>query len=118
MGSSPGRARSCAPCARGIRLVALTNWSAETFPHATGAWPEVFALFDDIVVSGEEGIAKPDPAIFAVLAARLGADLDGIPYIDDSPANLAAGARAGLDAIRFVDAEDLGRELRVRGLLP
>ncbi len=104
--------------ARGIRLVALTNWSAETFPHATGAWPEVFALFDDIVVSGEEGIAKPDPAIFAVLAARLGADLDGIPYIDDSPANLAAGARAGLDAIRFVDAEDLGRELRVRGLLP
>ena len=49
---------------RGVRLVALTNWSAETIHHGPEAFPEVFDLFDDIVVSGAEGVAKPDREIF------------------------------------------------------
>src|SRR5579875_262489 len=50
---------------RKVHLVALTNWSAETIHHLPEAFPELGALFSDIVVSGAEGVAKPDPEIFA-----------------------------------------------------
>lgn len=102
---------------RGVRLVALTNWSAETFHHAPEVFPEVFALFDDIVVSGAEGVAKPQPEIFEVLARRLGHPVEGVFYVDDSLRNVDAARRAGLDAVHFTDADALGQELRGRGLL-
>ncbi len=103
--------------ARGVRLVALTNWSAETFHHAPEVFPEVFALFDDIVVSGTEGVAKPHPEIFEVLADRLGQPLKGVFYVDDSLRNVHAARDAGLDAVHFTDAATLLVELRRRRLL-
>ena len=102
---------------RGVRLVALTNWSAETIHHGPEAFPEVFALFDDVVVSGAERVAKPDPAIFEVLARRLGHPVEGVFYVDDSVPNVAAALTAGMDAVRFTDAATLRGDLRVRGLL-
>jgi 2-haloacid dehalogenase len=102
---------------RGVRLVALTNWSAETFHHAPEQYPEVFALFDDIVVSGAEGVAKPDPEIFEVLARRLAQRITGVFYVDDSAPNVHAARVAGMDAVRFTDASALRAELRRRGLL-
>jgi 2-haloacid dehalogenase len=102
---------------RGTRLVALTNWSAETFHHAPQAFPEVFDLFEDVVVSGAEGVAKPDAQIFTVLADRLGHPLDGVLYVDDTVGNVEAARGVGLDAVHFTDAETLRSDLRVRGLL-
>jgi 2-haloacid dehalogenase len=102
---------------RGVRLVALTNWSQETFHHAPAAFPDVFALFDDIVVSGAEGVAKPDPAIFGILSRRLGHPVDGVFYADDSLANVAAARAAGMDAVHFTDADTLRVHLRERALL-
>lgn len=117
-GLVPGTAAILADLhARGVRLVALTNWSAETVHHGPDAYPEVFALFDDLVVSGEEGVAKPDPEIFSILERRLGHPLDGVVYVDDNERNVEAGAAAGLDALRFVDAAGLRADLRRRGLL-
>ena len=46
--------------AQGVRLLALTNWSAETFPAARERFPS-FRRFEAIVVSGEHGLAKPTP---------------------------------------------------------
>ncbi len=103
--------------ARGVRLVALTNWSAETFRHAPETYPEVFALFDDVIVSGVEGVAKPDPAIFEVLGRRLGHSIDGVLFVDDAEANVAAARAAGMDAVRFTDAASLSEDLVRRGLL-
>ena len=102
---------------RGVRLVALTNWSAETFHHAPEAFPEVFALFDDIVVSGAEGVAKPDPDIFQTLRLRLGHPIEGVLYVDDSARNVEAARSAGMDAVRFTDASALLEDLRGRDLL-
>lgn len=102
---------------RGVRLVALTNWSAETFGHGPEAYPEVFALFDDVVVSGAEGVAKPDPRIFRILARRLGHPVDGVFYVDDNLDNVDAARAAGMDAVPFVDAGTLLEDLRERGLL-
>ena len=103
--------------ARGVRVVALTNWSAETFHHAPERFPEIFALFDDVVMFGEDGVAKPDPAIFEVLGRRLSHPIDGVLFVDDAAGNVAAARDAGMDAVRFTDADTLGAELRERGLL-
>jgi 2-haloacid dehalogenase len=101
----------------GVRLVALTNWSAETIRHLPEAHGDVVELFDDVVVSGIEGVAKPDPRIFAVLGQRLGEPLAGMFYVDDSPRNVAAARDAGMDAVHFTDAAALRRELVARGLV-
>lgn len=102
---------------RGVRLVALTNWSAETIHHLREVFPDVWALFDDIVVSGAEGVAKPDPEIFDVLARRLGHPLEGVFYVDDSARNVGAARAAGMDAVHFTDAASLRGELERRALL-
>jgi 2-haloacid dehalogenase len=102
---------------RGVRLVGLTNWSAETFHHAPEAFPDVFAYFDDVVVSGVEGVAKPDPEIFEILRRRLGHPIDGVLYVDDTARNVEAARRAGMDAVHFTDAVALRTELQRRGLL-
>lgn len=102
----------------GVRLVGLTNFSAQTYPVAPHLFPEIFALFDDVVVSGAEGVAKPDPAIFAILERRIGQSLNAIAYVDDSLANVEAARILGMDAIHFTDAATLTEHLRARHLLP
>ena len=102
---------------RGVRLVALTNWSAETIHHGPEVFPEVFDLFDDLVVSGAEGVAKPDREIFEILSRRLAQPIGGVFYVDDSPRNVEAARAAGMDAVHFTDAAALLEELKRRGLL-
>ena len=101
--------------AAGIPLYALTNWSSELFPQALIRYG-FLDLFKDIIVSGDEGVAKPDPAIFDILEKRIGQPLDGCIFVDDSPANITAAAQAGLDAIHFTDTGHLRDDLLVRGL--
>jgi 2-haloacid dehalogenase len=117
-GLVPGTARILhALHEHGVRLVALTNWSAETIHHGPEVFPEVFALFDDIVVSGAECVAKPDREIFEVLARRLTHPIGGVFYVDDNLRNVDAARAAGMDAVHFTDAAVLLGELRRRGLL-
>jgi 2-haloacid dehalogenase len=99
----------------GIPLYALTNWSDELFPMALKRF-DFLDLFDDIIVSGEERVAKPDPRIFEILQERIGRSLHDCIFIDDSPPNIEAAAAAGLDAILFTDTGHLREDLAVRGL--
>jgi len=98
-----------------IPLYALTNWSAELFPAARSRFG-FLGLFEDIIVSGREGVAKPDPEIFGILQKRIGHSLDRCIFIDDGLPNVNAAAEAGLDAILFTDTGHLREDLRVRGL--
>lgn len=101
---------------RGHALYALTNWSAETFPEALRLHPRL-AMFRDVIVSGREGLAKPDPAIFRLALARWRLAAKETVFIDDNPANVAAAAALGIDALRFTGVEALEAELSGRGLL-
>ena len=101
--------------AAGIPLYALTNWSKELFPVARSRF-EFLDLFEDIVLSGQEGVAKPDPEIFKILQQRIGHSLHGCVFVDDSPRNVEAAAEAGLDAILFTDTGHLRQDLVMRGL--
>ena len=102
--------------AAGVPVYALTNWSAETFGIARERF-EFLEWFDGVLVSGEERMIKPDPAIFRLLLDRFGLDPGAAFYVDDSPANVAAADRLGFDAVRFTSPAQLRRDLEARGLL-
>ena len=102
--------------ATGIRLLALTNWSAETFPFAPPRYP-FLGWFEAVIVSGEVELAKPDPAIFQLLVDRHGLEPARTVLIDDSVANVEAANALGFRAIRFTDAAALRRDLNAIGLL-
>jgi 2-haloacid dehalogenase len=103
--------------AAGVPLFALTNWSAETFVFARERF-EFLGWFDGVVVSGEERLVKPDPRLFRRLLDRFGLAPEATVFVDDSPANVTAARRLGMDAVRFTDPEGLRRDLIGRGLLP
>lgn len=102
--------------ADGLPLYALTNWSAEKFPVALARFP-FLGWFEAITVSGQIGMRKPDPRIFRHLLDRHGLNAPETLFIDDSPANVAAAAALGLQAIRFTGPAALRRSLAARGLL-
>lgn len=101
--------------AAGIRVFALTNWSRELFPLALHRF-DFLDLFEDIVVSGVEGVRKPDPEIFQILGKRIGRSVASCIFVDDSPANIKAATAAGMDAILFSDTGHLRKDLARRGL--
>jgi 2-haloacid dehalogenase len=102
--------------ARGTRLYALTNWSKETFPLARARF-DFLGWFRDIVVSGDELMAKPDPAFYQLAARRCGLVPERTVFIDDMPVNVEAACALGFDGIRFTGAEPLRAALLERGLL-
>jgi 2-haloacid dehalogenase len=101
---------------RGHRLYALTNWSAETFPVARAKFG-FLDWFEDIVVSGEVKLAKPDPRIFALAIERCRLYPARTLFIDDSPRNVVAGRNAGLHALHFTGPKPLRTELVRLGLI-
>jgi 2-haloacid dehalogenase len=97
------------------RLLALTNWSSETFPVARATFG-FLDLFEGIVVSGDEGVAKPDAVLFRTLIDRYALVPRETVFIDDSAANVEAAAQIGLVAVRFTDPEQLRADLSRLGL--
>lgn len=100
----------------GVNLYCLTNFGAELFAQFRKG-EAIFDLFDDIVVSGEEKIAKPDPGVYEILERRSGRRGEQIFFVDDNDANVEAARRRGWDAHLFVDADTLEKQLAASGLL-
>jgi 2-haloacid dehalogenase len=100
----------------GVPLFAITNFGHELWMRFRPTYP-VFDRFDDIVVSGTEKIAKPDPAIFALAALRFGYPPGAMLFIDDNEANVIAARECGWLTHHFVDAQVLELDLRARGLI-
>lgn len=102
---------------RGTPLYSITNFSAEKFALTRRRF-DFLNLFDGIVVSGEEWLVKPDPAIFRLLLDRYGLEAADCVFIDDSAANVEAASRVGMVAHHFTGADRLRGELEGLGLLP
>ncbi len=102
---------------RGTPLYALSNMPAETWGEVFAAYP-ILRRFRQIVVSGEAGLVKPDPAIFHLTLARMGGPSpDEVLFIDDSPRNVATADALGFRTHLFRDAAGLERTLILEGLL-
>jgi len=102
--------------AAGYPLYGLSNWPAEKFALVRPQYP-IFEAFDEIVISGEVKIAKPERAIFEALLRRSGRRAEECLLIDDSEANIQAAKELGFQAIRFQSPEQMEAELRARGIL-
>lgn len=99
----------------GIRTYALTNFSAETFPLALARFPFLHD-FDGTIVSGHEGLVKPDAAIYELLMTRYAVAPERAVFIDDKQENVEAARALGMAGIHFTDAALLRQQLREMGL--
>lgn len=93
-----------------VRLFALTNWSAETWPHALERFG-FLDLFEDILVSGREKLAKPDPRIFDLACARFRLAPQETLFIDDNEKNIQQAREMGFMTQWFRDPAVLRTEL-------
>jgi 2-haloacid dehalogenase len=85
---------------RGVRLYALTNMEAETYPRRRARY-EFLGWFDGTVVSAYEGTIKPEAEIFRRMIRRFELNPAATVLIDDSAANLAAARRLGMITVQF-----------------
>jgi 2-haloacid dehalogenase len=99
----------------GVPLFALTNFGAEFFSGFRPTQP-IFELFSDIIVSGVERFAKPDPRIYEIAEARFGFPPEALFFTDDNPANIAAASKRGWRTHLFQDAPALEAALTAQGL--
>lgn len=85
---------------KGVRLFVLSNSSAETLPRSERV-AELLARFDGVLVSGEVGILKPDPRIYALAVERFGLNPAETLFVDDNEANVAAAIACGWQGHHF-----------------
>ncbi|HEY6294374.1 MAG TPA: HAD family phosphatase [Streptosporangiaceae bacterium] len=100
--------------AAGVPCLALSNMEAETFPLRRARFA-FLDWFDGCVISGIEGVAKPDRRIFEILLRRYRLAPAATLFIDDAPPNVAAARELGLHALHYTSAGALRRELRSLG---
>lgn len=101
--------------ARGVPVLALTNFGRETFAFAQ-ARHDFLNEFDRVFASGHLGLLKPDPAIYAVVEAA-GYAPETLLFADDRADNIAAAAARGWHTHHFTDSAGWARRLVTEGLL-
>jgi 2-haloacid dehalogenase len=100
----------------GLKLYALTNWSAETFPVALELY-EFLHWFDGRLVSGEERIRKPSPEIYQLLISRFDIRPEESIYVDDNLRNVLPARELGFCGIHFRSPQQFREELLKLGVL-
>ena len=103
--------------AAGVPQFGLTNWPAEMFPRALERFP-VLRTLRGVVVSGEEGVAKPSAEVFQRVLDRFRLEAPSCLFVDDAERNVAAAAELGFAVERFTTPEAFRARLVHEGLLP
>ena len=93
------------------KVVALTNWSAETFPVALERF-DFLHWFEGIVVSGTEKMRKPFNEIYELTLNRFNIEASQSLFIDDNARNIEAAKKMGINTIRFNNPTQLKSELK------
>ena len=99
-----------------LKLYALTNWSAETFPVALELY-DFLHWFDGRLVSGEEKVRKPFPVIYRLLIERFGIQPERAIYVDDNIRNVLPARDLGFVGIHFRTPQLFREELKELGVL-
>jgi len=94
-----------------FRTGLLSNAFSDLRHYLTDVW-KIADAFDEIIISAEVGIAKPDPRIYALALERLGVDAGEAVFVDDFIENIQAAQAAGLRGIHFRSAQQARRELQ------
>ncbi len=102
--------------AAGMPCFALSNMEPETFRLRRARFG-FMDWFDGHVISGFEGVAKPDPRIFKILLDRHDLREDRCVFVDDQARNVVAARDLGLIAVRFSSPGQLREDLHALGLV-
>ena len=97
--------------------LALCSNAVLDLRYILGQRPDIHGLFEEVVVSVEVGLRKPDPAILSLTAGRLGLRPGACLLVDDKERNTNAAAAIGMPAVVYRSVDQLTAELRERGLL-
>jgi 2-haloacid dehalogenase len=117
-GMLPGMADLVAEIdAAGVPLFAITNFSGEFWRPFRDREAAIFDRFRDVVVSGDERLVKPDPAIYRLALDRFGLPAEQAVFVDDRTDNVAAAQGVGMEALLFTGAEPLRADLIRLGIL-
>jgi 2-haloacid dehalogenase len=103
--------------ATNVPLYAITNFSGEFFAPFRAQEAAMFDRFRDIVVSGDERLVKPDPAIYRLALNRFGLEPGQAVFVDDRQENVDGAEAVGMIGVLFTGAETLRRVLTMLGLL-
>ena len=103
--------------AKGVPLFAITNFSADFWAPFRARETAFFDRFQGIVVSGEEKLLKPDPAIYYLALDRFRLRPADALFVDDRAINVAGAEAVGMKAHLFIGAENLRARLVAEGLL-
>jgi 2-haloacid dehalogenase len=103
--------------ATGVPLFAITNFSADFWPPFHAREKAFFSRFRAIIVSGEEKLLKPDPAIYYRALDRFRLRPAEALFVDDRLINVEGAEAVGMKAHLFTTAEDLRARLVAEGLL-
>lgn len=101
---------------RGVRVYGLTNFSAEKWPEFCRTH-EFTDHFEGVVVSGEEGLIKPDPRIYHTAISRFHLDPETTVYVDDRRENVLAAEQLDMIGHQFTAPGVLRHALETIGLL-
>jgi FMN phosphatase YigB (HAD superfamily) len=113
VGEIPGMRQSLGELKDEFTLVALSNTDEVHWNYVLTAFP-IFQLLDGWIVSFEEGVMKPDPAIYERLMDRYGNGKPPCYYTDDIPQFVEASRNMGWDAEVFTDAARFKQEVTKR----
>lgn len=94
--------------AGGIRTALLSNSWGLNYPRE--GWDR---LFDAVVISGEVGLRKPDPAIYLYAAEQLGLSPDECVFVDDLVPNVRGAAQVGMVGVHHTDVDATLAELEI-----
>jgi HAD superfamily hydrolase (TIGR01509 family) len=103
--------------ARDVPQFALTNMPQSKWPAVQAMSPVHFGHFRDAIVSGDEGVIKPDRRIYEIVLERTGLQAADLLFIDDSAANIAAAMDIGFHTHHFTDPAHLRAAVERHGLL-
>ena len=98
-----------------VPVYAITNWNQDKFRESRQRF-DFLNSFDGIVVSGDEGLLKPEREIFDVFFKRYAVAPECAVFIDDSLHNVEGARAAGMQAVHFTSPEALAHDLRGLGL--
>jgi len=100
---------------KNLRIYAITNWSAETFPVALARY-DFLQWFEGISVSGELKMRKPFPEIYEYTLQKYNIKPEEAVFIDDNLRNVKAAEALNIHAIHFQNPEQLKTTLVQLGI--
>jgi epoxide hydrolase-like predicted phosphatase len=86
---------------QGHRVYGLSNWDAQSYVLLKKQYPELFDLFDGVVISAQEKANKPHPTIYQILLNRYDLKPQDCWFIDDQQENIDAAKKLGINAVRY-----------------